>query len=216
MSMPPVVDSVNTSYHHGHLREALIDAATDLARAGGPEAVGLRSVSRQAGVSHNAAYRHFSDLNDLLRAVCVRAMAELATRLEAGIDRVHRDDPIEEARDRLWACGEAYLRFALEQPGLFRTAFAVPSTMDNLEATEGTSPGGHQPYALLEQQIARLAQLGYVEPGTEDTAALSCWSTVHGLSCLMLDGPLRSLDALGRDEVITSVLNRTTALVTER
>ena len=86
-TMPPVVDTVNMEieeiaearrpYHHGNLRETLIDAGTELARTGGPTAVVLRAVSREANVSHNAAYRHFADHEDLLAAVSARCMRQL-------------------------------------------------------------------------------------------------------------------------------------------
>ena len=59
-------------YHHGNLRETLVAAGVELARTGGPDAVVLRAVSRQAGVSHNAAYRHFADHDELLAAVAAR------------------------------------------------------------------------------------------------------------------------------------------------
>ncbi|MEV7028092.1 helix-turn-helix domain-containing protein, partial [Kitasatospora sp. NPDC093558] len=64
-------------YHHGGLREALIEAGVALARTGGPDAVVLRAASRAAGVSHNAAYRHFADHEDLIAAVGERCMHQL-------------------------------------------------------------------------------------------------------------------------------------------
>ncbi|MEU6273766.1 TetR/AcrR family transcriptional regulator [Streptomyces populi] len=66
-------------YHHGNLREALVEAGPALARTGGPGSVLLRAVSREAGVSHNAAYRHFSDHEALVAAVAERCMTELGT-----------------------------------------------------------------------------------------------------------------------------------------
>ncbi|MDQ6716487.1 MAG: TetR/AcrR family transcriptional regulator, partial [Actinomycetota bacterium] len=65
MSTPAIRTS---RYHHGDLRRALVLAATSLARAGGPDAVVLREVTRQVGVSANAAYRHFADRDALLEA----------------------------------------------------------------------------------------------------------------------------------------------------
>ena len=57
------------SYHHGNLRQSLLDHAVELARSGGPDAVVLRDVQRLAGVSNSAAYRHYSDRGALLAAV---------------------------------------------------------------------------------------------------------------------------------------------------
>ena len=70
-------DARDARYHHGNLREALVDAGVELARAGGPNAVLLRAASRQAGVSHNAVYRHFANQEDLVAAVAQRCMTQL-------------------------------------------------------------------------------------------------------------------------------------------
>jgi AcrR family transcriptional regulator len=75
-------DASPRPYHHGRLREALVDAGVTLAREQGPEAVILRAAARAAGASHNAAYRHFADRDELLRAVCERCMSRLATLME--------------------------------------------------------------------------------------------------------------------------------------
>src|SRR5882762_1944877 len=111
----------------GAVRDGLIAAGLELARTGGPDAVVLREATRMVGVVPNAAYRHFSDRDELLAAVCSAAMNELATRMATGVARVRgrRGNPTAALR-RLSAIGMAYLQFAREEPGLFATAFAVP------------------------------------------------------------------------------------------
>src|SRR5437660_10582412 len=104
-------------YHHGYLREALVEAGVELARTGGPNAVLLRAVSRQAGVSHNAAYRHFANHEDLLAAVAERCMSQLGLLMIERSDRVTTGDPVERARQRLKATGRAYSDFARTDPG---------------------------------------------------------------------------------------------------
>src|SRR6201988_3609252 len=111
----------------GAVRDGLVAAGLELARAGGPDAVGLREATRMVGVVPNAAYRHFADRDELLAAVCTAAMRELASRMAAGVARVrgkHGDPP--PARRRRGAIGRAYLDFACEEPGLFATASALP------------------------------------------------------------------------------------------
>ena len=66
-----------SSYHHGNLRESLIEAGIELARSQGPDGVVLREVARRAGVSHNAAYRHFADREALLAEIARHGMREL-------------------------------------------------------------------------------------------------------------------------------------------
>src|ERR1700757_2931129 len=72
----------------GAVRDGLVAAGLEMARAGGPEAVVLREATRMVGVVPNAAYRHFADRDELLAAVCAAAMQELADRMAAGVARV--------------------------------------------------------------------------------------------------------------------------------
>src|SRR6478609_3397144 len=100
------------SYHHGALGSALIEAGIALAREGGPDRVVLREAARAAGVSHSAAYRHFTDRDALLAEVSKYARKELAAKMRQRVNRTN--DP----RKRLQAVGTAYVDFALTQPGL--------------------------------------------------------------------------------------------------
>src|SRR5262245_43805131 len=111
----------------GAVRDGLIAAGLELARAGGPDAVVLREATRMVGVVPNAAYRHFADRDELLAAVCAAALRELADRMAAGVARVRGKygDPAAAGR-RMRAVGRAYLAFAREEPGLFATAYALP------------------------------------------------------------------------------------------
>src|SRR6266516_2839729 len=92
----------------GAVREGLVAAGLELARAGGPDAVVLREAVRMVGVVSNAAYRHFASRDELLAAVCTAAMGELAARMAVGVGRVRgrRGDPAA-ARRRLHAIGRA-------------------------------------------------------------------------------------------------------------
>jgi len=112
------------NYHHGDLANALTAAATQLARDGGPEAVVLREAARKVGVSATAAYRHFAGHGELIHAVKDHAGEQLAASMRTELARTEPcPDPGDEALRRLRALGIGYLRFALAEPGLFRTAF---------------------------------------------------------------------------------------------
>src|SRR3954464_10299215 len=119
-SAAPSVDTVNMaeqttrsrSYHHGNLRAALIDTAVEQARGGGADAVVLRDAARRTGVSHNAAYRHFSDREELLDEVAGRAMVALEADMRARVVAVDVEDPVERAWQRLAETGRAYVGFA--------------------------------------------------------------------------------------------------------
>ena len=192
-------------YHHGNLREVLIDEAMQLAREGGPDAVIVREASRRVGVSHNAAYRHFPDRDALLRAVgerCMRRLAELMQELIAEVDP--SDASAEAAAARLRATGVAYVRFALNEPGLFRTGFAAAGHPEP-QPPAGHGEGEPGPLQLLSAQLDGLLHAGGMAPELRPYAEFAAWSAVHGFSMLLLDGPLRELPALERE----AALNRT-------
>src|SRR5467141_3324063 len=107
-------------YHHGNLREALLEAAIRLIAEVGPTAFTMREVARRAGDSHNAPYRHFRDRDDLIAAVAAQGFRELTEAMveEAG----QRTD----ARDRLKHAGLGYLGFALRRPEHFTVMFDAP------------------------------------------------------------------------------------------
>ncbi len=189
-------------YHHGNLRETLVEAGVELARTGGPDAVVLRAVSRQAGVSHSAAYRHFADHDELLAAVGARCMAELAHLMAARTRAVRVRDPVRRARARLEAVGRAYVDFAVSEPGWFRTAFAGHPAGPGERAT----PPGNDPYALLSARLDELVEVGALPPERRPGAEQAAWSMVHGLSNLLLDGPLRDLSPDEREDATRTAL----------
>jgi AcrR family transcriptional regulator len=207
MSMLAIVDTVNIPYHHGRLGEALVEAAIELARPRGPDDVVLRAASRIAGVSHNAAYRHFADRDSLLRAVCEQCMTRLALLIETRVDELPADaDPALAAWARLYATGRAYVEFALSEPGWFRTAFAVPRGVSLFDPGEGVGSGGLGPYQLLGEALDGLVESGAVGPDRRPGAEYAAWSAVHGLSTLLLDGPLRDLSEAERAQALDKVL----------
>src|SRR3954463_11539459 len=102
-----------STYRHGDLRRALLDAGIALARDGGPDGVVLREATRRAGVVPNAAYRHFASRQELLLAVRAAALSQLALAIEAELAKLPRRGTREErARAPLRAVGTAYVHFA--------------------------------------------------------------------------------------------------------
>lgn len=183
-----------STYRHGDLRRALIEAGTELARAGGPDAVVLRQTTRRVGVAPNAAYRHFADRQDLLDAVCSAALAALAVAIETSLARApKRADPAELARERLRAVGTGYLRFAQTEPGLFRTAFSVPDDMRDAGSPERAGASGLTAFQLLAAALDDLVNAGVLPRERRAGAEFVAWSAVHGLAMLLIQGPLRTL-----------------------
>jgi AcrR family transcriptional regulator len=177
------------TYHHGDLRRALLDAGIALARDGGPDAVVLREATRRAGVVPNAAYRHFASRHALLQAVRAAALAALAVAMEKQLARLRDGGP----RAGLRAIGTAYLRFARTEPGLFRTAFAVPGDAETAGSPAMAGKSGLNPFQLLGVALDRMVAAGVLPAERRPGAEYLAWSAVHGLAMLVLEGPLRRL-----------------------
>jgi AcrR family transcriptional regulator len=177
----------------GAVRDGLVAAGLELARAGGPDAVVLREAARMVGVVPNAAYRHFADRDELLAVVCTAAMRQLAARMAAGTGRVRgkHGDPAA-ARRRLRAIGRTYLEFARQEPGLFATAFALPHQHAYRSPDAGT---GQDPLPLdqLRAVLDELADAGVLSRRRRPGIEYPIWSTVHGLAVLTGQGPLRDV-----------------------
>ena len=186
-----------STFRHGDLRRALLDAGVALARQGGPGAIVLREATRRAGVVPNAAYRHFESRQALLEAVRAAALAALARAIEAEIDAAQQlPEPRRRARAAFRGVGLGYLRFARQEPGLFRTAFAArPFDVHERAAQDDAARGasGMDPFELLCHALDGLVQAGVLPAARRQGAEFMAWSAVHGMAMLLLDGPLRSL-----------------------
>jgi AcrR family transcriptional regulator len=190
---------LRNTFRHGDLRKALLEAGTALARSGGPQAVVLREATRQAGVAPNAAYRHFSSHRDLLQAVRAVALSYLARAIEAEIARVRRGKPpAEMARAKLRAVGTGYLKFALTEPGLFRTAFSTTDPVEGDVDAAKAGASGLNPFQLLGATLDLLVETGVLPRERRPGAEYLAWSAVHGLAFLILEGPL---NVASREEV---------------
>ena len=197
-----LVNMATASYHHGNLRQALLDHAVALARAGGPDAVVLRDVQKAAGVSNSAAYRHYADRQALLNEVQVYGMTLLGeSMLEALAAIPARGSRERRALARLRATGQSYVDFALAEPGLFRTAFA-PGGLSHTDSS--VAPERH-PFMILSGCIDDLVTVGVLTPSRRDGLDEAAWAAVHGLAVLFLDGPLAAAEET-RKQLITARL----------
>lgn len=177
MSRSTITTEEHTAYHHGDLRNALLDAARAVARESGADAITIREVTRRAGVSHAAAYHHFANRTDLLRAVALLAFHEFTAELEqasgpdaAGLERM----------------AIAYLRFATAHSAEFRFMFSselcAPAGLpDPLSDASLTSQD------VLRQQIRTLQSAGVLAAGDLEPMVLAAWSQIHGLTMIALE-----------------------------
>jgi len=181
------------TFRHGDLRNALVTAGLEMARAGGPSAVILREATRQAGVAPNAAYRHFAGQAELLDAVRSACLSRVAAAIEDEMKK-HKAgrNPQAFARKSLHAVGMGYLGFAMKEPGLFRTAFSVPPPVHSPDPAN-TASMGLNPFQLLSLALDRMQESGLLNRKDRKGAEYLAWSTVHGLALLALEGPLHKM-----------------------
>jgi len=190
--------SGKAAYHHGDLRNALLEAARSLAHEVGPDSITLREVARRAGVSHTAAYHHFADKNDLLRALAVQAFYDLsaiqATRIAAGADLA----------TTLEGLTVDYLAFATDRRAEFSFMWRRELCM----------PDG-EPDALKDAQLASQetvtaylrTRVGLDLTADPDLATLAYWSLSHGFATIVLEtpafkhAPAEQIDFLARNMV---------------
>jgi AcrR family transcriptional regulator len=188
------------TYHHGDLRNSLIRAALVLVAERGVEGFSLREAARTVGVSASACYRHFADREELLAAVAHEGIDTLAEKMRTAA-AAHDGDSAFDAVCRFWDYSEAYLHFALEHPAHFRVMHAVPKSEHSREIMLPRSP------ALLAQAgMDALVATGAVAPQTAGRALLACWTSVHGLASLAVNGHLPVTDDLTLESALDAVL----------
>lgn len=168
-------------YHHGRLKEALIEAARRLAAERGLAGVSLAEIAKRVGVTAAAPYRHFADRDALMSELARRGFAQFADDLIAAWDG-GTPDPLAAAR----RMGAAYLGFARREPGLYASMFGQASALDEPSLGQAADRALE---ALRRACAAMLARAG--APHADARAlALKVWSLSHGVAMLAISGHL--------------------------
>ncbi|MGD1853606.1 MAG: TetR/AcrR family transcriptional regulator [Leptolyngbyaceae cyanobacterium] len=187
-------------YHHGDLRQALLDAALVILQTKDVKALSLRGVARQAGVSHTAPYRHFADKAALLAAVAEEGFVEFGRYLQAAVDATAAD-PVASLK----ATGVAYVRYALDHPVHFRLMFDCHALEpESMATTSSLYTTSEKTFQILVDIIRTGQTAGKFRPGDPKVLATGRWALVHGIAMLMLDGmlPGKGEDAIALAETI--------------
>lgn len=166
-------------YHHGNLRDALIDAALDLISERGLAGVTFAEIARAVGVSPAAPYRHFRDFGALIAELGRRSFDRLTERLEAAWDQ-GRPDPVTAIEN----CGRAYLTFVRQE----RAAYAVmfDAFWPASEAATRTAAAGRA-FAVLKQAAeAAATTVPAAQRPPATMMALHIWAMAHGVADLFI------------------------------
>ncbi len=164
------------TYHHGDLRRALIESALQLLETRDDGDVGLREVARHTCVSATAVYRHFPDKAALYAALAAEGFERLADAQLAAARRAREDSAA------FRASGQAYVRFALANPALFR----LMTSHMHRDGSTGVLLADNRAARLLREQVARL--MPAASEAERAVTVVQAWALVHGLAVLMLGG----------------------------
>jgi AcrR family transcriptional regulator len=168
-------------YHHGNLRDALLQASLGLIREGGIGEFTLREVARRAGVSHAAPYRHFREKAELLAAVAEDGFNRLTAAMHSAA--IKSPDPF----GRLQNAGLAYIEFAQQQPEHFLVMFTVDL---NEKLHPSAKAAADRCFAELLGLVTACHYAQKQKGPPPEAAALIAWTQVHGIAELALRGQL--------------------------
>lgn len=181
-------------YHHGNLREALIDTAKLILAAQGVQGLSLRKVAQQTGVSATALYSHFKDKRELLAVLATLGFEQLSAYMEA---EARKQDTSNSGESSLAGFARGYVVFSTNNAALFQLMFGreVGDPLDFPALVEA----GDKTYSIMADCVA--LQLKQNNSTTSPTiAATAAWSMVHGLSTLINDKRV-SANSCGVDSV---------------
>lgn len=182
-------------YHHGDLKNALLQAAETLLAETGAAGLSLRAMAKAAGVSHTAPYRHFKDKAALLRALAQAGFERLRLAINAAADAVPHD-----AGQKLIAAGGAYVTLAVRNPELTRLMFGGVTEPGDDDASHAADAA----FESLVWIITAGVQAGAFRDRDPYELALVAWTSMHGLAMLIAAGLLQ-VDAGDEAQVDTLV-----------
>lgn len=188
------------TYHHGNLKESLMTTALEMIDKEGIEAITLRELSERLGTSRSAIYRHFSGKDALIKAMINAGFKRLDLAIEPAFN-----DVLKPLLERFHDMGMAYIRFAIENPNLYRLLFGPTMSREREEMCETEKPdlhrlkNGDSSSAVLEHDeesgfhklaaiIVEAQAQKLFKAGDPVLIATAIWSLLHGLSSLVIDG----------------------------
>ncbi len=193
-------------YHHGDLKNTLIEAGKQLLAKEGVHGLSLRKVARQAGVSHAAPYAHFTDKQALIAAISTDGFQQLHDKLAATIMQYH-NDPHRLLVESAWM----YIQFAMQEPDTFKIMFS--GVLEKEKDYPAFVDISHRTFGLVEQAVAICQEAGILRPGPVNPMAVVVWGLVHGIISLVMMGQvshtileqydLRRMLVFGLDQITT-------------
>ena len=171
-----------TSYHHGHLKEALIAAALKMVKEQGVESVSVREVAKRAGVSSGAPFRHFPSRTTLMTAVAEQAMRRFRDEIVRALEEVKSDAP----RDRFRALGTAYMRWVVRNPAHFQVI--SNRKLIDFDGSESLRRDNAEIRELMEQLLTEQRQLAPLLRDDIKAISFAARALAYGVARMYVDG----------------------------
>jgi len=193
--MPPrLVRKALNTYHHGDLRDALVQAAFHEAEQGGPEAINISALAKKLGVSQPAPYRHFADREALLEAVTAEAFRQFNVILRDLVDKPSK-------QSKLSRFAQATLAFGLQRNGIYRLMFAS-------RTMASAAKGGELHQAAMETLALLIESLEVPAVGLlRERQAMKIWASLHGVVMLAGQGLLTGqVGGASREELVEDIV----------
>jgi len=173
----------SSPYHHGDLKNALIQAGVKILSEEGVSGLSLRKVAHEAGVSHAAPYAHFEDKEALLAAISTEGYRRLYRAIQVAVDR-HRDDAAAQLVEGAWA----YVKFALDDRAHFQ--LTMSGAVENEQRYPALVETSRQSFALVVTIVEACQEQGVLRKGLPHLVAVGVWSLMHGFVSLLLENQI--------------------------
>ncbi|MEM9953503.1 MAG: TetR/AcrR family transcriptional regulator [Chloroflexota bacterium] len=179
--------SKNDSYHHGNLRDSLIDVAIEILQAEGKSGIKMREIGKRIGVSQSAAYRHFSDKSALLAAVATRGFDKLTDEL-----RTVRNSQYSSLVEQVEQMGVIYIIFAVEHAAQYRLMYGTEAIRSDEypELAQATRNMAREYFRMVK----RCQEAGLMKGQSPIELLNVMWSATHGAAMLVIDGFIKTDD----------------------
>jgi AcrR family transcriptional regulator len=193
------------TYHHGDLKNALIQAGIEILSDQGVKGLSLRRVAKHAGVSHTAPYAHFADKQALVAAISTEGYKRLYEQL-IQIDQEYKSDPLKSLVEVAWR----YILFAINDPAHFKITFS--GVIEKEKDYPAFVEISQQSFTFIIELVRKCQAAGILRSGRTDLIAVHIWGAIHGLATLLIEDQLSSsvLESISLRELLITTINMLT------
>lgn len=191
-------------YHHGDLKNALIEAGIKILSKEGTAGLSLRKVAKQAGVSHSAPYAHFADKQSLIAAISTEGFKQLYAELDTAI-LAYPDDP----KQQLVEGGWAYVQFAINNTDAFKIMFS--GVLEKERDYPSFVEISHKTFERVLDIVKSCQEAGVLHSAPPEIMAVAVWGQLHGIISLVLEGQVSHtvLDRFSVREIVSFAIDQT-------